>query len=150
MSRALAVISVALIILASACPALAGQEDAANDLAQGDFSLALLNMVAGLALVLGIMLLLFWAAKRFLPSGFTGGAAGMRIISRLPLGPRKFLALVKVGDKVLVLGVSPDRINLLTTFEDSEEFNMLLKEKGAGLAFGEIFKKAKAKKEEGN
>lgn len=149
MKRVFAAISVVLIVFACSCPALAEEGDPVGNLAQGNFSLAILNMVAALALVLGIMLLLFWVAKRFLPTGFTGGSGKMRVIGRLPLGPRKFLALVKVGGKVLVLGVSPDKINLLTTFEDSEEFDMPPREKGAGLAFGEIFKKAKAKKEEG-
>jgi flagellar biogenesis protein FliO len=34
------------------------------------------------------------------------------------LGPRKFVALVEVGEKVLVLGVGGDNVRLLTTLDD--------------------------------
>ncbi|MDR0469959.1 MAG: flagellar biosynthetic protein FliO [Peptococcaceae bacterium] len=45
----------------------------------------------------------------------------MRVIDRLPLGRDRFLLIVEAGDKVLLLGVSPQHIDTLAEL-DREAF----------------------------
>ncbi len=97
-----------------AWPGLArAQEQVAGLAPEGDFSTAMLKMLAGLALVLGIMVGAYWLVRRLAPKAAALGGGRMRLLARLGLGPRKFLAMVKVADRVLVLGVTTDSIRLL-------------------------------------
>lgn len=45
------------------------------------------------------------------------GDTKMRIYERLAIAPNKYLLLVKLGDKWCVLGVSNDRISLITEID---------------------------------
>ncbi len=79
------------------------------------FTGALVKMVGGLAGVLGVMLLIYWLVRRFLP-GPAGGIlqrGRLRLLGRLSLGQRAQVALVQVDEKVLVLGISPGSVTLL-------------------------------------
>lgn len=93
-------------------------QEAAPQAAQGGFAGAVLQMIAALALVLAILVGLYWLARRFLPSASLGGGGKMRILGRLGLGARKQVVMLEVAGKTLVLGVSQDRITLLTSLED--------------------------------
>jgi flagellar protein FliO/FliZ len=64
----------------------------------------------------------------------------MRVLGRLPLGPRKGLVLVEVAGRVLVLGMSEQGLNLLTTLDDPQEVAGLAAS-GKG-AFGRALRKA--------
>lgn len=86
-------------------PALLQAEDAIpRPLAGG------LKLWAGLAFVLAVILLLYAAAKRWLPwpTGARGGA--IQVCETRSLGPKKALYLVKVRDRELLLGVTGERI----------------------------------------
>jgi flagellar protein FliO/FliZ len=79
----------------------------------------------GLALLFA-MLGLFWLGARYLKNKgalrFYGLNAGLRVESRLPLGPKKNLLVVKYRDKRLLLGVTEQRITLLDSeAADAEE-----------------------------
>ncbi|MGE4492538.1 MAG: flagellar biosynthetic protein FliO [Syntrophotalea sp.] len=72
-----------------------------------------LRMWAGLAVVMALILLLYAAAQRWLRWP-TGGRSGViRIRETRPLGPKKYLYLVQVRDRELLLGVTAERICLL-------------------------------------
>lgn len=88
------------------------------------FSGALLKMVGGLAGVLAVLLLLYWLVRRFLPGqGIPLRSARMRMLGRLGLGQRSQVAMVQVGDKVLILGVTPNNVNLLDKLDSVEELD---------------------------
>lgn len=113
----------ALTAAAVLAPAAARAQQAAAPLPGDDLTTALVKTVAGLALVLAVMLGLYWLLRRLGP-GITGGAVGggtLRLVGRLGLGQRKYLALVAVADRILVLGVGPDGIRLLTTLDDPDQ-----------------------------
>ncbi len=113
----------ALAVAAALLPAAARAQQTAQSLPGDDLTAALVKTVAGLALVLAVMLGLYWLLRRLGP-GITGGAVGgstLRLVGRLGLGQRKYLALVAVADRVLVLGVGPDGIRLLTTLDDPDQ-----------------------------
>lgn len=72
-----------------------------------------------LALILGIIYLVSYFLKR----GFISGAGGryLTVIERLSLGPKQSLQLVKVKDKVLLIGVTAEKLEEIREW-DQEEF----------------------------
>lgn len=84
-----------------------------------DMLAAGLKMIVALGLVLGIMLALSYGLRR-ITGRRMGGVGGKRIqvLESHYLGVKKTISLVRVPGKVLVLGVTGDRINLLTTLDE--------------------------------
>ena len=83
-----------------------------------------LQMLMALAVVVGALLVAFYVIKRFLKRD--GGGAGnplIRILASQYIGIKKNIALVEVPGAVLVLGISNDRISLLTKIEDQDLLN---------------------------
>ncbi len=78
-----------------------------------------LNWTLGLFVVLGLFFLFIWIMKRTgaLPTQSLGG---MRVISGLTLGMREKLILVEVGEKQLVLAVTPGKIETLCLLEGED------------------------------
>lgn len=77
----------------------------------------LLRMLAGLALVLGLLYLCYALARKYggaLP-GARGGA--LKVVEMRHLGPKKALALVEVRGEELLIGVGADRVELLHRLE---------------------------------
>lgn len=78
-----------------------------------------LQMLTALAVVVGALLVAFYLMKRFLKRDAGGsGSPLIRVIASQYIGIKKNIALVEVPGTVLVLGISNDRINLLTKIED--------------------------------
>ena len=79
-----------------------------------------LKMLGALAVVIGL-LLLFYAASRkgfgILPRSKDGQ---IQILETRALGGKKFLCLVRVRDQELLLGISNERIDSLTTLPASD------------------------------
>ncbi|HLR12074.1 MAG TPA: flagellar type III secretion system pore protein FliP [Burkholderiaceae bacterium] len=75
---------------------------------------ALLRVLASLALVIVVMVVLMWLARRhgLLQSNRSDA---IRILSSRRLGARSYISIVAVEDARLVLGVTPTQINLLHT-----------------------------------
>lgn len=86
--------------------------------AQETVSLAatLAKLIGALLLITGIMLLLIRFIRRYGVGGAqTGGAALIKILETRMIAPKKFLALVQVGNENILLGVSDQHVNMLTT-----------------------------------
>ena len=64
---------------------------------------------------LGLVLALLWVAARALQKGRAGTARGVDVdvLARLPLAQKSSLAVVRLGDQALVLGVTESRVALL-------------------------------------
>jgi flagellar protein FliO/FliZ len=78
--------------------------------------------LGALAVVLGLIATLYVFARRWLPSARIGGDDGvMRVVGRTALSPRQSLALVRVGRRFVVVGVSPDRVDAVCDITDSDE-----------------------------
>lgn len=95
---------------------------------QPDFFTTAIRMFSALLLVLGIILVAFYlfrklAKRNVMPSGINF----IRIIDRSYIGVKKSITLVEVSGKFLVLGVTNDRISLLTQIEDSDSLMLLNK-----------------------
>ena len=88
-----------------------------------------LQMMTALGIVLGGLLVVFYFLKRFLKRDVGGGQGQLiRVIASRYIGIKKNIALVEVPGTILVLGVSNDKISLLTKIEDKELLESLQQE----------------------
>jgi flagellar protein FliO/FliZ len=72
----------------------------------------LLQMLAGLALVVVMILASLWLLKKIsAPRGATAGL--LKVVAGTAVGPRERVVLIEIGDDWLVLGVAPGRVNAL-------------------------------------
>ena len=64
---------------------------------------------------LGLVLALLWVAARTLHKGRARAAGGVDVdvLARVPLAQKSSLAVVRLGDEALVLGVTESRVELL-------------------------------------
>lgn len=74
--------------------------------------LGVVQMVLGLALVLGLIILASWLLRR-LGAGASAPGSLVRVVTVASVGPRERVVLVEVEDTWLVLGVAPGRVNTL-------------------------------------
>lgn len=77
---------------------------------------ALGQLLLGLVLVVGLILLLTWLLRRV--NGLPTQGQNMKVLAALPLGQREKAVLVQVGQEQLLLGVAPGRVSLLARFEE--------------------------------
>lgn len=94
------------------------------------------DVAASLAIVLLVILLLAWLAKRFVPNIAVVDRKAMKVLAVLPLGGKERILLVEVVGVQMVLGVSAAGVNCLHVFPepvlktqaspDSERFRSLL------------------------
>ena len=94
--------------------------------AQPEMLPSLLKMIASLGIVLGGLLLTLWIVKRFVQSrsgGFNGQL--IRVLASSTVGLKKTVSLVEVPGQVLVLGMTGDRISLLSKIEDPESIRKI-------------------------
>ena len=97
-----------------------------------------MKMFSMLALVLGVIFLLFFGFKKFVLKNtvFGGGEKLVNVLGTGFLGPKKNIVLVEVAGEVLVLGMSQDHIALLTSItypEKIEEIKTAGSKGGSGL-----------------
>ena len=86
-----------------------------------------IKMVGALCLVLLIIALLYFVARRYLHAGFTpAGKGSFKVLASLYLGGKKQISLVQVPGRVLVVGICPDGICLLDKIEDEKLLNRFL------------------------
>ena len=80
----------------------------------------IVRISASLIFILALIFLLSWLARR---SSWTRGSAKrpMRLVCTQSLGPRAQLAMVNVGGKCLVLGVTAHQVTLLETLPAEQE-----------------------------
>lgn len=70
--------------------------------------------LAILCFVLAFLWAVLWLMKRHKGGLFSGGAPGMRIETRMALGPKKWIVVARYLDRRLILGVTDERITMLT------------------------------------
>jgi flagellar biosynthetic protein FliO len=82
-------------------------------------------VLGGLALKLGLVLLLIyatiWLLRRYLgrPAGAAAATGALRLLQSLPLGQQQYVHLIEVGDRLLVVGATPQHLTLLGEIDDS-------------------------------
>ena len=93
-----------------------------------------MKMFSMLALVLGVIFLLFFGFKKFVLKNtvFGGGEKLVNVLGSGFLGPKKNIVLVEVAGEVLVLGMSQDHIALLTNITDPDKIEEIKSSGGKG------------------
>ncbi|MEG0898806.1 MAG: flagellar biosynthetic protein FliO [Oscillospiraceae bacterium] len=100
----------------------------------------LLTSMMGIVLVLALAYFgSRWVGKRM--SSIVSGSK-IRIIDKAMLGQDKYLAVVRVGEKVFLVGISGQSINMLSEL-DSEDFKELPIQQEQQPDFKEILENAK-------
>jgi flagellar protein FliO/FliZ len=74
------------------------------------------QMIVGLVIVLGILLGGAWLLRRFVSLPATANSP-LKIVTGLSLSPRDRLVVIQVGERQLLLGLSPGRISTLHVLE---------------------------------
>ncbi|WP_051560091.1 flagellar biosynthetic protein FliO [Marinobacterium jannaschii] len=104
---------IAYSLLMVALPLSAAEKDSVPDPFAMD---AVVQLVTGLAIVIALILVLAWVARRFM--GAVPQQKKLKTLAVLPLGTREKAVLVEVGGQQMLLGVAPGRVNLLTRFDE--------------------------------
>ncbi|MBX3664115.1 MAG: flagellar biosynthetic protein FliO [Burkholderiales bacterium] len=79
----------------------------------------MLQMVLGLAIVLGMILGLAWIVRRLGLPG-SGPSGTIKVIAGAPVGQRERVVLVEIAGTWLVVGVAPGRVSALHTMPRAE------------------------------
>jgi len=82
-------------------------------------------------LVLGLIFLLGYLVRRFILPKVRLGGRDLEVLARTYVGNKQSVALVRAGRRVLVVGVTASRVNLLTCLDDSMEAAHLIGEAAA-------------------
>ncbi len=104
-----------------------------------DMTGAWLQMAGMLCLLVAVMLVGFWALRRFGRRAGLGlfGSGELKIEGTMGLGPKKSIVVVRFLNKRLVLGVTDASINLLTELDTDDD--------DARKDFGKTLDQARAK-----
>lgn len=101
----------------------------------------------GLVFVLGVIAVMGRIARRAIPGAGLGEMTGpVHLLHRAYLTPKHAVCLVKCGDRILVVGVSGDRMNTLSEIHDPQEIDfvrgqcMQVRPRSTTQAFREMFK----------
>jgi flagellar protein FliO/FliZ len=105
-----------------------------------DLVASLVQMVGSLILVVGIILILYWVAGKFLKVPQGGGARYIRVVEIKHLAPKKSLVLVEVGGEYLLISNSGEGMSLIKQVSMVEEIEVV-EESKAALLIPESFKK---------
>ena len=76
----------------------------------------LAQVLIGLLVVLAIIFVMGWVLRR-LGQGTIGGSENLKVVSSLSLGAREKIALIQVADQQLLVGITPNNIRTLKTFD---------------------------------
>ncbi len=85
---------------------------------------SIVDVLMGLAFIILLIFFLAWLFKKF-GSGSLGLGGVIKVLAAMSLGGRDRIALISVGDKQMLLGISPGRIATLHVFEDQVEMPAL-------------------------
>lgn len=79
-----------------------------------------------LVVVLGLIGAVAVVVRRLVPSVRSMSSGSIEVIGRHTLAPKQSIALIRVGRRVLLLGITAERINSLCEIDDGEEVSDLL------------------------
>lgn len=86
--------------------------------AQPDLTSVTIRMFSALAIILGVLLLALYIAKKagFKTRSFLG-TRHMEVVDRMYLGPKKSILLIRIGHDFLLIGLAASQISFLSKVE---------------------------------
>jgi flagellar biosynthetic protein FliO len=118
---------------------------------------SVLRAVGGLGLVVFLMIGTFFAAKKYAPRYFSKPASqkNLKILETLSMGDRRSISLIEVGGSRLLVGNTPQQINLLAALpepvslvsepEETVPVSKATNTKGSGVPFRNLFEVEKSR-----
>lgn len=81
-----------------------------------------IRVIIALSLILTVILIIGYLLKKYLlkNSGLLWNKKLVKVLSSNYIGNKKSISLVQVGNEILVLGISPNSISMLTKIEDKD------------------------------
>jgi flagellar protein FliO/FliZ len=123
---------------------------AAGELQQSaSLFLIMLKAVGALALVLGLIALIaFWLRKAGWGSNVHGrGGSLIKVLDTRMVAPKKYVAVLRIADEFVAVGITDQQINLLTRLEPNEDLTASPTARRAGVptlgSFAAIFARAR-------
>jgi len=104
------------------------------------FFSSFLQMIAALAVVIGLILITWHFFNKFTRGATTGrfAAKHIRLVETRYIAPKKSLILVEVGGEYLLLSCTDDRLTLIKHIDMLEEIEVLPEGKGTETGFAGI------------
>ena len=100
------------------------EESVSNLAASGPISSSgIMEMMSGLIFVVVLIFALAWLFKR-MGTGSFGLSGAIKILSAMSLGNRDRIALIEVGEKQMLIGISPGRVSTLHVFDEPVDLAM--------------------------
>lgn len=90
-----------------------------------DWISLVLRMGAVLLVIWGSVVGMRWYVRRMNGEGNGGMTRAMQIIETRALGPSRALHLVRLGDRAVLIGATPERINALMEIDDPEQLEQI-------------------------
>ncbi|MHC4870219.1 MAG: FliO/MopB family protein [Planctomycetota bacterium] len=89
----------------------------------------ILQLAGGLVLMSAIVIACYVFVRKFFPgSGNFFANSATEVLGRTYLDSKRYLALVRVGKKVLLLGVAPEEINCLSEITDKDDIADIMRD----------------------
>lgn len=86
-------------------------------------TMSVLKMVMGLVVVLGVMALFAWGAKKFLP-GVVAQPSVIKVVGGVSVGTRERVVVLEVAGRWLVVGVANGQVSSLANVEPNSEVTL--------------------------
>ncbi|MBJ6724759.1 flagellar biosynthetic protein FliO [Geomesophilobacter sediminis] len=90
-----------------------------------DVGASVVQVFGSLVLVVGIILVLYYLAQRYLKLPQSGSSRYIRVVETRYLAPKKSLVLVEVGGEYLLLSNSGEGVNLIAKVDMLEEIEVV-------------------------
>ena len=88
---------------------------------------AISTVAASLGIVIGLFLILVWCTRQFAPSGTAAlPKEALELLGRAPLGGKHQAQLLRVGNRLLLVALSPAGATTLAEFSESSEVERLI------------------------
>ncbi len=90
----------------------------------GGSDFPVMRTLGGFALVISLILIAFLAARKIAPQYFNKRPSdrNLRVIETLPVGDKRSVAVIQLGDKRFLIGNTPQQITLLSQLENAISF----------------------------
>jgi flagellar protein FliO/FliZ len=115
---------------------------------RADLGAQLVQVLGGLGVVLAMVMVLAWLAKRVTHSRMSG-THGLRLLGGLSVGAKERIVLVQAGDTQMLIGVAPGRLQTLHVLDEpiqvQEKADTLAGDNGFGQKLAKLLNQEKGK-----
>ena len=99
-----------------------GASEKLQNLKNSDILSSSIKMITSLSIVLTLILVVAYFAKKFMVSqnGLLSKGKMVKVLGSSYIGGKKNITMVEVGNEILLLGISPNNISMLTRLEKTD------------------------------